>query len=88
MYNYNLALYYRYRDIVPYDWNRVPVPPYKTKGDSELSDYINASFVSDINTGSPRKYIAAQVIECINGHRNYIIIIRVLQRTLLLDFGQ
>jgi len=50
----------RYRDIVPYDWNRVPVPPYKTKGDSELSDYINASFVSDINTGSPRKYIAAQ----------------------------
>ena len=51
----------RYKDIVPYDYNRVPVTPgYKIAGDTEASDYINASFVSDVFTESPRVYIAAQ----------------------------
>jgi len=51
----------RYKDIVPYDYNRVPVSPaYKIAGDTDPSDYINASFVSDVFTGSGRKYIAAQ----------------------------
>lgn len=51
----------RYKDIVPYDYNRVPVTPgYKITGDTEASDYINASFVSDVFTESPRVYIAAQ----------------------------
>ena len=51
----------RYKDIVPYDYNRVPVvPPYKISGDNDPSDYINASFISDVFTGSSRKYIAAQ----------------------------
>ena len=51
----------RYKDIVPYDYNRVCiVPPYKINGDIEPHDYINASFVSDVFTGAPRKYIAAQ----------------------------
>ena len=51
----------RYKDIVPYDYNRVPVTPgYKITGDTEASDYINASFVKDVFTESPRVYIAAQ----------------------------
>lgn len=50
----------RYKDIVPFDSNRVPVQPYRTDGDKEPSDYINASFVCDHVTGAPRKYIAAQ----------------------------
>merc|ERR1719334_507148 len=50
----------RYKDIVPFDANRVPVPPFKTPGDKEPSDYINASFVSDQVSGGARKYIAAQ----------------------------
>ena len=54
-------LLFSYKDIVPFDYNRVPVFPYKISGDSEPSDYINASFVSDVFTGASRKYIAAQV---------------------------
>jgi len=50
----------RYKDIVPFDANRVPVQPYKVDGDREPSDYINASFIPDQLTGYPRKYIAAQ----------------------------
>jgi len=50
----------RYKDIVPFDANRVPVQPYKVDGDREASDYINASFIPDQLTGYPRKYIAAQ----------------------------
>lgn len=50
----------RYKDIFPFDYNRVPVFPYKISGDSEPSDYINASFVSDVFSGAPQKYIAAQ----------------------------
>jgi len=50
----------RYKDIVPFDANRVTVAPYKVDGDREASDYINASFISDLHTGHPRKYIAAQ----------------------------
>jgi len=50
----------RYKDIFPFDYNRVPVFPYKISGDSEPSDYINASFVSDVFSGAPKKYIAAQ----------------------------
>jgi len=50
----------RYKDIVPFDANRVQVHPYKVDGDREPSDYINASFISDQLTGYPRKYIAAQ----------------------------
>ena len=30
-------------------------------GDTEPSDYINASFISDVLKGTDRKYIAAQV---------------------------
>ena len=52
---------FSYKDIFPFDYNRVPVFPYKISGDSEPSDYINASFVSDVFSGAPRKYIAAQV---------------------------
>lgn len=55
-------LSFSYKDIVPFDYNRVPVVPYKISGDLEPSDYINASFVSDVFTGANRKYIAAQVI--------------------------
>ena len=52
----------RYKDIVPFDSNRVIVhPPYTIPGDSHQSDYINASFISDVMLGTPRKYIAAQV---------------------------
>eukprot|EP00092_Neocalanus_flemingeri_P024839 GFUD01026935.1.p1 GENE.GFUD01026935.1~~GFUD01026935.1.p1 ORF type:complete len:479 (-),score=121.39 GFUD01026935.1:192-1628(-) len=51
----------RYKDIVPYDSNRVMIlPPYSIAGDSEPSDYINASFISDVILGTSRKYIAAQ----------------------------
>jgi len=51
----------RYKDIVPYDSNRVIVhPPYSIPGDSHPSDYINASFISDVMLGTSRKYIAAQ----------------------------
>lgn len=50
----------RYKDIVPFDANRVNVQPYKIVGDREPSDYINASFVTDQVSGAPRKYIAAQ----------------------------
>ena len=32
----------------------------KILGDMEPSDYINASFVGDVFTGTPRRYIAAQ----------------------------
>ena len=39
----------------------MPVFPYKISGDSEPNDYINASFVSDVFSGAPQKYIAAQV---------------------------
>ena len=53
---------FSYKDIFPFDYNRVPVFPYKIAGDSEPSDYINASFVSDVFSGAPRKYIAAQVV--------------------------
>ena len=54
--------YFRYKDIVPFDSNRVMIlPPYTIAGDSEPSDYINASFVSDVILGTSRKYIAAQV---------------------------
>ena len=35
-------------------------PGYRIEGDSEPSDYINASFVKDVFTESPRVYIAAQ----------------------------
>jgi len=51
----------RYKDIVPYDFNRVPViPAYKISGDAEPSDYINASFIADMFNGEQKKYIAAQ----------------------------
>jgi len=51
----------RYKDIVPFDYNRVMIlPPYTISGDSEPSDYINASFISDVILGTSRKYIAAQ----------------------------
>jgi len=51
----------RYKDIVPYDSNRVIVhPPFCIPGDSHPSDYINASFISDVMLGTSRKYIAAQ----------------------------
>jgi len=51
----------RYNDIVPFDSTRVRVlPPYKIDGDEEASDYINASFISDVRDGTPNKYIAAQ----------------------------
>ena len=55
-------LLFSYKDIFPFDYNRVSVFPYKISGDSEPSDYINASFVSDVFSGAPRKYIAAQVV--------------------------
>ena len=58
---YTVILSFSYKDIVPFDYNRVPVDPYKIYGDLEPSDYINASFVSDVFTGANRKYIAAQV---------------------------
>ena len=52
----------RYKDIVPYDSNRVMIlPPFTIPGDSTPSDYINASFISDVMLGTSRKYIAAQV---------------------------
>lgn len=51
----------RYNDIVPFDATRVRVlPPFMIDGDSEPSDYINASFISDVIKGTDRKYIAAQ----------------------------
>ena len=53
-------LSFSYKDIVPFDYNRVPVAPYKISGDLEPSDYINASFVSDVLTGANKRYIAAQ----------------------------
>jgi len=54
----------RYNDIVPFDARRVLIsPPYSIPGDLHPSDYINASFISDVNTGQQlqnRRYIAAQ----------------------------
>lgn len=55
----------RYNDIVPFDATRVLIsPPYKVKGDLEASDYINASFISDVASRGgqylPKRYIAAQ----------------------------
>ncbi|XP_047443648.1 receptor-type tyrosine-protein phosphatase C isoform X2 [Mugil cephalus] len=45
----------RYVDILPYDYNRVPL----TTGNGEAGcDYINASFIDGYN--EPKKYIAAQ----------------------------
>ena len=35
-------------------------PGYRIEGDTEASDYINASFVKDVFTETPRVYIAAQ----------------------------
>ena len=57
-----ISILLRYKDIVPFDYNRVMIlPPYTISGDSEPSDYINASFISDVILGTSRKYIAAQV---------------------------
>jgi len=51
----------RYNDIVPFDSTRVRIlPPYKISGDIEASDYINASFISDVLHSADKKYIAAQ----------------------------
>ncbi len=49
----------RYQDIVPFDTTRVILErPLKLKGQSEASDYINASYISDLscpaNKTSPR----------------------------------
>ena len=79
----------RYRDIVPYDWNRVIVPHYKISGDSEPSDYINASFISDMHSGASRRYIAAQVntYEADTRYMYVCTVCRGLLRTLCLDSG-
>ncbi|XP_013364697.1 PREDICTED: receptor-type tyrosine-protein phosphatase H isoform X2 [Chinchilla lanigera] len=45
----------RYRNVLPYDWSRVPLQPLQ---DEPGSDYINASFMPGL--GSPREFIAAQ----------------------------
>jgi protein tyrosine phosphatase len=88
--------YFRYKDIAPYDSNRVMIlPPYSIAGDSEPSDYINASFISDVMLGTSRKYIAAQVNNILNMDYGTIyklckcmlIIFRVLVRTPPLPSG-
>ncbi|XP_010615233.1 receptor-type tyrosine-protein phosphatase H isoform X1 [Fukomys damarensis] len=45
----------RYRNVLPYDWSRVPLQPLR---DEPGSDYINASFIPGL--WSPRDFIAAQ----------------------------
>ncbi|KAM6154486.1 receptor-type tyrosine-protein phosphatase H [Erethizon dorsatum] len=45
----------RYRNVLPYDWSRVPLQPLQ---DEPGSDYINASFMPGLR--SPRDFIAAQ----------------------------
>ncbi|XP_053512741.1 receptor-type tyrosine-protein phosphatase H [Artibeus jamaicensis] len=45
----------RYRNVLPYDWSRVPLKP--VLGESG-SDYINASFMPGL--WSPREFIATQ----------------------------
>lgn len=51
----------RYNDIVPFDSTRVRIlPPYKISGDVDASDYINASFITDVTHSADKKYIAAQ----------------------------
>ncbi|XP_023563746.1 receptor-type tyrosine-protein phosphatase H [Octodon degus] len=45
----------RYRNVLPYDWSRVPLQPLH---DEPGSDYINASFMP--GRSSPRDFIAAQ----------------------------
>ena len=42
----------RYQDIVPFDATRVVLEkPLPKDGETEISDYINASFISDISGG-------------------------------------
>jgi len=54
----------RYQDIVPFDATRVVLEkPLPKDGETEISDYINASLISDISSGgrhSTPSYIAAQ----------------------------
>ncbi|XP_070355414.1 receptor-type tyrosine-protein phosphatase H isoform X2 [Equus asinus] len=45
----------RYRNVLPYDWSRVPLEPLHEKPGS---DYINASFIPGL--WSPQEFIAAQ----------------------------
>nr|XP_019566530.1 PREDICTED: receptor-type tyrosine-protein phosphatase H isoform X1 [Rhinolophus sinicus] len=45
----------RYRNVLPYDWSRVPLKPLSGEPGS---DYINASFMPGL--WSPREFIAAQ----------------------------
>uniref|UniRef100_A0A671FM75 Receptor-type tyrosine-protein phosphatase H n=1 Tax=Rhinolophus ferrumequinum TaxID=59479 RepID=A0A671FM75_RHIFE len=45
----------RYRNVLPYDWSRVPLRPISGEPGS---DYINASFMPGL--WSPREFIAAQ----------------------------
>ncbi|EHB13465.1 Receptor-type tyrosine-protein phosphatase H, partial [Heterocephalus glaber] len=45
----------RYRNVLPYDWSRVPLQPLR---DEPGSDYINASFIPGL--WSPQDFIAAQ----------------------------
>ncbi|XP_024426241.2 receptor-type tyrosine-protein phosphatase H isoform X2 [Desmodus rotundus] len=45
----------RYRNVLPYDWSRVPLKPLQGEPGS---DYINASFVPGL--WSPREFIATQ----------------------------
>uniref|UniRef100_A0A8C6EDS4 protein-tyrosine-phosphatase n=1 Tax=Moschus moschiferus TaxID=68415 RepID=A0A8C6EDS4_MOSMO len=45
----------RYRNVLPYDWSRVPLPALLGQPGSE---YINASFIPGL--WSPREFIAAQ----------------------------
>ncbi|KAL1764162.1 receptor-type tyrosine-protein phosphatase H [Sigmodon hispidus] len=45
----------RYRNVLPYDWSRVPLKPLHEKPGS---DYINASFMPGLS--SPKEFIATQ----------------------------
>uniref|UniRef100_A0A8D1QHP4 Receptor-type tyrosine-protein phosphatase H n=1 Tax=Sus scrofa TaxID=9823 RepID=A0A8D1QHP4_PIG len=45
----------RYRNVLPYDWSRVPLTPLRGEPGSE---YINASFIPGL--WSPQEFIAAQ----------------------------
>ncbi|XP_070257923.1 receptor-type tyrosine-protein phosphatase H isoform X3 [Myotis yumanensis] len=45
----------RYRNVLPYDWSRVPL---RSLGGAPGSDYINASFMPGL--WSPREFIATQ----------------------------
>ncbi|KAM8791805.1 receptor-type tyrosine-protein phosphatase H [Rhynchonycteris naso] len=45
----------RYRNVLPYDWSRVPLNPL---GEEPGSDYINASFLPGL--WNPQEFIAAQ----------------------------